>query len=618
MAMKNQIYFLIIFLMAQSVFARWGKISESPYIIKLNEVRNKIKANGAFESKYYRLIEIKNEQGRNSQGLYRFTFNPEAEKLDSIEAKTINGKKTYVVKTSDIVVKPLSHNGPGFDTQNQVSIAYPNVEVGSQLELKYHITRTKPSLPGYFNDHFIIGRHVAVENYNEIWESEGPLYAEVYDPNHYLSVTQTKNKIEVLLLKPLYTEIVEEKNSIYAPESLVWVGVTNIQKWSEFPMDTVSAYEKVINSPLPESFQKILDEAKKFEDPYDQINAVTSKLADTLRYLGDWRLVKGAYHPRTLELISTSGYGDCKDMSVSTASILTRLGFKAHAAFVNRNFDLIPSPIKLPAVYFNHAIVWAEKDGKEYWVDPTNHTSSSRRIYPDIANHQTVILDPAGPRESKTPPGTAESNSIVISLDINFKNESELAGKGKIQLLGFASESIAGDELSSSKAQLDYRLVTWATNLPDLISWKFDDYDLRSRIVKDFSTNFSFEAGWQSFTSSSGKGYLVPQAGMVKIVNASLNDRESSLLLADPFQYTRIIKVSGKNIQNTGKINCDGSFKWFDFSREIKKEDESFVLKDFFSIKNPVIDIKDLKTAEFKAAQKAFANCVGDFAFIFR
>jgi hypothetical protein len=345
---------------------------------------------------------------------------------------------------------------------------------------------------------------------------------------------------------------------------------------------------------------------------------VTSKLADTLRYLGDWRLVKGAYHPRTLELISTSGYGDCKDMSVSTASILTRLGFKAHAAFVNRNFDLIPSPIKLPAVYFNHAIVWAEKDGKEYWVDPTNHTSSSRRIYPDIANHQTVILDPAGPRESKTPPGTAESNSIVISLDINFKNESELAGKGKIQLLGFASESIAGDELSSSKAQLDYRLVTWATNLPDLISWKFDDYDLRSRIVKDFSTNFSFEAGWQSFTSSSGKGYLVPQAGMVKIVNASLNDRESSLLLADPFQYTRIIKVSGKNIQNTGKINCDGSFKWFDFSREIKKEDESFVLKDFFSIKNPVIDIKDLKTAEFKAAQKAFANCVGDFAFIFR
>jgi len=597
--------------------ARWGKVSESPYILKLNEVKNKIKADGAFESKFYRLIEIKNEQGRNSQGLYKFNYNPEAEKLISIEAKTINGKKEYHVPESDIVIKPLSSSGPGFDTQNQVSVAYPNVEIGSQLELKYHLVRTKPSLPGYFNDHFTIGRHVAIENYNEIWESEGPLFVEVFDPGKFLNVTKSKNKIEVLLVKPIYTEIYEEKNSIYAPESLTWVGVTNIEKWSDFPKATISAYEDVIKSELPESYKKILEEAKKETDPYNQIDAVTSRLADTLRYLGDWRLVKGAYHPRSLEVISGSGYGDCKDMTVSTAAILTRLGFKAHAAFVNRNFDLIASPIKVPAVYFNHAIVWAEKDGKEYWIDPTNHTSSARRIYPDIADHKTVILDPAGARESKTPAGTPESNSIKIDLDIVFKNDSELTGKGRINLAGFASESITGDELSSSKAQLDYRLVTWATNLPDLMGWKFDNYSLKSRIVKDFSVGFSFQAGWQTLVSSAGKGYAVPQAGIVKVVNTSLTDRESSLLLADPFEYRRSLRVSGKEMQNAGKLNCEGKYKWFDFSRKIKEDDDSLILLDFFSIKMPVIPISDLKSAEFKKAQKLFVNCVGDFAFIF-
>jgi hypothetical protein len=269
-------------------------------------------------------------------------------------------------------------------------------------------------------------------------------------------------------------------------------------------------------------------------------------------------------------------------------------------------------------VYFNHAIVWAEKDGKEYWVDPTNHTSSSRRIYPDIANHQTVILDPAGPRESKTPPATAETNVVKIDLEINFKSDSELSGKGKIQLLGFASESVTGDELSSSKAQLDYRLVTWATNLPDLTSWKFDDYDLHSRIVKDFATNFTFDAGWQTLVSSAGRGYLVPQTGMVKVINSSLNEREGSLLLSDPFEYYRTIRVSGKEMQNNSKVNCDGTYKWFDFRREIKKEDGKLLLTDFFSIKNPVIDIKDLRSPEFRSAQKDFVNCVGDFAFIFR
>jgi len=103
----------------------------------------------------------------------------------SIEAKTINGSKEFEVPESDIVIKPLSSSGPGFDTQNQVSVAYPNVEIGSQLELKYHLVRTKPSLPGYFNDHFTIGRHVAIENYNEIWESEGPLFVEVFDPENF-------------------------------------------------------------------------------------------------------------------------------------------------------------------------------------------------------------------------------------------------------------------------------------------------------------------------------------------------------------------------------------------------------------------------------------------------
>ncbi|MCC2677485.1 MAG: hypothetical protein K0R29_61 [Pseudobdellovibrio sp.] len=615
--MKNIFYFVFTVFFASVSLARWGKVSESPYILKLNEVKNKIKANGAFESKFYRLIEIKNEQGRNSQGLYKFNFNPEAEKLVSIEAKTINGSKEYEVPEADIVIKPLSSSGPGFDTQNQVSVAYPNVEIGSQLELKYHLVRTKPSLPGYFNDHFTIGRHVAIENYNEIWESEGPLYVEVFDPGKFLNVTKSKNKIEVLLVKPIYTEIYEEKNSIYAPESLTWVGVTNIEKWSDFPKATITAYEDVIKSELPASYKAILEEAKKETDPYSQIDAVTSRLADTLRYLGDWRLVKGAYHPRTLEVISGSGYGDCKDMTVSTAAILTRMGFKAHAAFVNRNFDLIASPIKVPAVYFNHAIVWAEKDGKEYWIDPTNHTSSARRIYPDIADHKTVILAPEGARESKTPAGTPESNSIKIDLDIVFKNDSELTGKGRINLAGFASESITGDELSSSKAQLDYRLVTWATNLPDLTGWKFDNYNLRSRIVKDFSVGFNFQAGWQTLVSSAGKGYAVPQAGIVKVVNTSLTDRESSLLLADPFEYRRSLRVSGKDMQNAGKLNCEGKYKWFDYSRKIKEDDDALILQDFFSIKMPIIPISDLKSADFKKAQKLFVNCVGDFAFIF-
>ena len=102
------------------------------------------------------------------------------------------------------------------------------------------------------------------------------------------------------------------------------------------------------------------------------------------------------------------------------------------------------------------------------------------------------------------------------------------------------------------------------------------------------------------------------------MVNTSLTDRESSLLLADPFQYHRTIKLSGKDLQNKKKFNCEGKHRWFDYSREVQKRDEALELKDYIAIKNPVIDIKDLKSSEFKAAQKSLVNCIGDFAFIFR
>lgn len=618
--LRNTVLFFAVILTAAFASARWGDIGESSHIVKIAEVNNKVKANGAYEMSYYRVIEIKNDQGRTGQGLYRFNYNPSAEVLDFVEARTINSKQSFKVKKSDIIIKPLSSSGPGFDTQNQVSIAYPNVEVGSKLELKYRLIRTKASVPGWFHDHFSYGRHVASESFRETWDSEVPLFVETFDPKGYFKVIQTSPyKIEVALTKPIFTEVMEEKNAVYSPESLVWVAVTNLKSWSDFPKNTINAYENVINSTLPEKLKSIYDKAKAVEKPIDQINLITSNLADTLRYLGDWRLVKGAYHPRTLEQITKSGYGDCKDMSVSTAAILKKLGYKTHAAFVNRNFDLIASPIKIPAQFFNHAIVWAEKDGQEYWIDPTNFTSSAQRIYPDIADHQTVILDPAGARESKTPAIDAKSNTVKIDLDINIKSDSELEGKGHIELLGFGAESVTGDQLKSSKAQLDFRLVSWSTSIPDLVEWKFDDYDLKSRIVKDFITNFTFKSGWQAVATSAGKSYLVPSLGLVRSVNVPLKDRESSLLLADPFQHIRSVRLTGKSMQFDPKANCDGSFKWFDFKRRlVKEEHDALLLNDFFALKVSSIDIKEIRTIEFKNAQKALVNCMSDFAFVFK
>lgn len=619
---KTFVLFLALFVFPKSAFSRHAELNESEVIYKSIDVNKKINKNGTYKLEYSSLIEIKKESARTEYGLYRFQFNPISESLDYIEARTINGKKFFPVKKSDIVIKPLSHNGPGFDTKNQVTIAYSNVEVGSQLELKYRLTRKIASIPNLFSEHFKIGTDSIIENYKISWVSKEALQFEAYDPDKYFDVSQInnkeENKIEIQLKRPLFLKIIEEKDSIYSPQSLIWFGISSLKSWSDFPRPAIKYYEKIISSELPKKFEDIQKAAANIKDQIEQINFVTSQLAKNLRYLGDWRLVKGAYYPHTLEQIAKSGYGDCKDMSVSAASILKKLGYTVHAAFINRGSNIIRSPIKLAALYFDHAIVWAEKDGHTFWVDPTNFTSYVQRVYPDIADRDALILDPEGARLTKTPPNDFMSNVIQSELNLNFDDSNILSGSGKIQLSGYGSHSITGRGLSSSKSEIDHTIIKWATSIPDLLEWKFEDYDLSSRIIKDFATQYTFKARWQPITTSAGMGYLVSSRDIIRVINIPLHNRFASLVMIDPFHYDSRINFQGNNLYINKNVSCEGSSKWFEYRRDLKKENQKIILQDKLSIKQHTINIEELKTPAFYQEQQKILSCMGDFAVVFK
>lgn len=612
--------FATTFFISMAALSRWAEFNESDYVTKSLQIKNKVFASGGYETQYSRTIQIKKESARTKQGLYRLTFNPFAESISSIEARTINPTQTYVVKKKDIEIKSLASAGPGFDTRSQISVAFPNVEVGSKLEIKYYRVNKKPRVPKLFSEHYSLGDGVAYENYKETWDSEVPLYVEIHDPDGFLKVSKSnKDKyVEIELIKPIYRDIIEEKNSISNPKDLVWAAVSTISTWKDFPKKTIQSYESVINSELPKKLQDIYIKALDINDRYEQINSVTSNLAESLRYLGDWRLVRGAYHPHTLKQIVKSGYGDCKDMSVSAGAILKKLGYNVHAVFIDRDVKTVHSPLQLAALRYNHAILWAERDGKEYWIDPTNFTSSAQRIFPDIADREAIILKPTGAVLSRAPAIDAKTEIIDTTLTLNFKNQTEIVGDGRISLLGFASESMTGLSLSKSKSNLDHRLVTWATNIPDLMEWKFDNYDFSSRIVKDFSTNFTFTAGWHPIRTSAGQAYLVESSSIVKALDFPRKDRVGSLHIVRPHESIRKIKFVGENILYNKETQCEGVSKWFSYRRKVTKERDALFLKDEVTLNQTTIPSEDLKTTEFWSEQQKILSCMSSFAVVFK
>ncbi|MDT8989467.1 DUF3857 domain-containing protein [Curvibacter sp. APW13] len=89
-----------------------------------------------------------------------------------------------------------------------------------------------------------------------------------------------------------------------------------------------------------------------------------------VRYLGI-EVGASSHAPTAPELVMKRRFGDCKDKSLLTLTMLRALGIEAHAALVHTKVrrgtvDQLPMP-----VVFDHVIVKAVIDGQVFWVDPT-------------------------------------------------------------------------------------------------------------------------------------------------------------------------------------------------------------------------------------------------------
>jgi transglutaminase-like putative cysteine protease len=380
------------------------------------------------------------------------------------------------------------------------------------------------------------------------------------------------------------------------------------------------AYEDQMAAELPKSLAAIAEKAKGLNNPVDQINSVTSGLADAVRYVGDWRTVKGAYHPRALNTIAESGYGDCKDFTVATGAMLKRLGYEVRAAWVARGKNWVVSPLKLAAPDMNHAILFAKKDGRDFWIDPTNSTSFAQAIYADIANRPAVVLHPEGPRAMQIPAMLPVDGEIQTTLNLDFgdKTSEIVKAQGKISLTGRGILSMTGQELNYAKQNLDYMLIGWITTATNLKSWQVGDYDLKSRTVKDLHTSFEFTEMWRPLVTSAGRGYSMPASPFVNFFRFRRDQRISGVRFDDPIRYRKTYQFRGGQPVVAKAIECRGQSRWATYSRSMKRESSHVLLDDAIELKVPSISAKEIQSDEFAKFQADFLGCMHDAVIVFK
>lgn len=100
------------------------------------------------------------------------------------------------------------------------------------------------------------------------------------------------------------------------------------------------------------------------------VERVLQFVQNEIRYLSI-SLGENSHRPYPPEIVLKRRYGDCKDKSLLMSAMLRELGIQADPVLLSTTMkrglgQFLPSP-----VLFDHAIVRAIADGKEYYVDPT-------------------------------------------------------------------------------------------------------------------------------------------------------------------------------------------------------------------------------------------------------
>ena len=572
-------------------------------------------------------FEILKEPGRNIAANYNLQYNGASEKIKILEAKTVYKGKEHKLNKDLIEDKPLASAPGGFDQKRQILLAFPKAEIGAKIVLKYVKTTIEVPLNKFYADVYSFGDQMFMEKAQVKVHSQIPLHLRVNDPEKVLRITKDADdnfhNIEITLTKPLYKEAINEPaTNIVNNKYLTWVSVSSLTKWEDLALRFAPHYTKVFTQSLPQDFIKIADIAAQKKNEIEQINTVTSLLNDKIQYMGDWRTIKGCFVPRSLDKISKTQLGDCKDFAASTAAILTKLGFKAHVAFVRRGVrDFYPDSLPDGAA-FDHAFVKViNKQGKIYWIDPTNFQSMADGTFPDVANKMALVIDLKEPAYERVVSINPEHAQIIFARQIEIVDDSKIIVNGSFTLKNESAYSITGAALQISEANIKdilFNQLSSAT-LEEKNKKNLQLPDLKSRIVKDVSFNYTFEQENAVLKTNLGQALNLTYDSLASFFNVA-QDYVADIFLTNAYPFTASKQTIIKNIkvQNVESLNKEIKTPWLYVSRKCSlTNNHDLQIDDTIVVYKNLIPNEDIKSPEFIKLKDDLEKNFKDVAVVF-
>ncbi|HHJ17300.1 MAG TPA: DUF3857 domain-containing protein [Gammaproteobacteria bacterium] len=281
-----------------------------------------------------------------------------------------------------------------YDGSKTLNVFVDDVRSGDIVEYSYTLEGANPIFSGHFSRRLKMRWSVPVaRSYHRVlWASPRPLHIrnrgtdiqpEKKRAGRYTEYVWRQDGVEELLSDGNTPGWYEPYPVIYLSDYASWNAVTD-WAWPLYRPVTGTPAQNAIIAPILETT----------DSPEQRVLAALHFVQDEVRYLGI-EMGTRSHEPNTPDAVIDQRFGDCKDKSRLLVSLLQGMGIEASSALVNTTGGEIMKDVLPTPTLFDHAIVVARVNGRNYWLDPTRTYQSGDldAVYQPDYDYALVITE---------------------------------------------------------------------------------------------------------------------------------------------------------------------------------------------------------------------------------
>jgi hypothetical protein len=270
--------------------------------------------------------------------------------------------------------------------------------------------------------------------------------------------------------------------------------------WKDFSALVWPMFDKAAVIPTRGSLRDEIERiAGSTKDPERRAEAALQLVQDRIRYVYVG-LNGGNFRPATIEETWERRFGDCKAKTVLLVAVLKALGVPAEAVLVSSDGG-DGTNLRLPSAgIFDHVLVRARVDDKDYWLDGTRSGDKSLAALPPNIYRWVLPLKKDGAELESIAAAPAQLPQLISVLEIDAQAgfKARAAIKGQHVMRGNEA-FLVRTQLSGMSAADAERAVRsyWERQFgsveADSGAWRYDEQ--KAALVLSFAGNIKLE--WQ-------------------------------------------------------------------------------------------------------------------------